>query len=182
MNFSLDYIESEPYSSAAYDAVRYGYQYRKEAERYANSVGGKLHHCLPEPSAVLVFLAKAIIGGIAYDLFKAFAKKIWIEIKNHKSIKEDKEVCDLFSSEESLEQFYLHITEFHNKEMNITSLQEKYIKEEVIADYYGEKTDIIFQQTNRFPTTQDNIVISQEAYQRAESIIVRKKINHRGDS
>lgn len=175
MNFSLDYIESEPYSSAAYDAVRYGYQYRKEAERYADSVDGKLHHCLPEPSAVLVYLAKNIIGGVVYDLFKIFARKLWTKIKNHKSIKENKEVCDLFSSEESLEQFYLHITEFHNKEMNITSIQEKYIKEEVIADYCGEKTSIIFQQTNRFPTTQENIVIHQEAYQRAESIIVRKK-------
>ena len=175
MNISLDYIESKTYPLVAYDAVRYGFQYRKVAKECANSVDGKLNYCLPEPSAVLVFLANAIIGGIAYDLFKTFAKKIWAKIKNHKSIKENKEVCDLFSSEESLEQFYLHITEFHNKEMNITSIQEKYIKEEVIADYCGEKTSIIFQQTNRFPTTQENIVIHQEAYQRAESIIVRKK-------
>lgn len=81
MNFSLDYIESEPYSSAAYDAVRYGYQYRKEAKECANSVDGKLNYCLPEPSAVLVFLANAIIGGIAYDLFKTFAKKYGQKLK-----------------------------------------------------------------------------------------------------
>lgn len=175
MNISLEYIESKTYTTAAYDAVRYGCQYRKEAEECANLVDGKLHYCLPEPSAVVVFLAEAIIGGLAYDMFKALVSKIWTKIKDRKSVKENKVLCDLFSNEESLEQFYLYITEFHNKEMNITSVQEKYIKEEVIADYCGEKASIIHQQTNRFPTAKENIIIHREAYQRAESIIVRRK-------
>lgn len=175
MNISLDNIENKTYSSVAYDAVRYGYQYRKEAEKLANSGCGTLHHCLPEPSAVLGHLADIIIDGIAFDLFKKLVRKIWTKIKERKSIKENSEVCSLLSDEESLEQFYLNVKEFLNNEMDITTIQEKYIKEEVIADYAGDKASKIYQQYKRLPTTQELIVIHREAYQRAESIIVRKK-------
>ncbi len=59
--------------------------------------------------------------------------------------------------------------------MNITEIQEKYIKEEVRADYHGEKSGIIYEEYNRFASVEELIIINKEAFQKANRIIVRKK-------
>lgn len=175
MKNNIQYKENSIYSKEAIEAVRYGFQYRKEAEVHATENGCQLNHCLPAPSDILVFLAEAIIGGIAYDVLKSVVKKTWEKLKGSKLINKDKDVHDILTTEKSLDEFYTYIKEFHQREMNITEIQEKYIKEEVRADYHGEKSGIIYEEYNRLASVEELIIINKEAFQKANRIIVRKK-------
>ena len=58
--------------------------------------------------------------------------------------------------------------------MTITSFQEKYIKEEVIADYVGEKTSIFFHTNKRLPNASEYKTFLQEANLKAQKLISRK--------
>lgn len=175
MESNIQYKEDSKYSKEAIEAVRYGYQYRKEAEVHATENGCKFHYCLSTPSDILLFLAEAIIGGIAYDALKSVVNKTWKKLKGNKLINRDKNVCNILTTKNSLDEFYTYIKEFHQKEMNITEIEEKYIKEEVCADYCGEKSAIIYKEYKRLPSVEELIIIHKEAYQKAERIVVRKK-------
>ena len=173
MEINIQYKENSTYSNAAIEAVRYGFQYRKEAEVYAIENRCKLNHCLPAPSDILLFLAEAIIGGIAYDVLKSVVHKTWEKLRSKKLINKDKNVHNILTTEESLDEFYTYIKEFHQREMNITEIQEKYIKEEVCADYHGEKSAIIYEKYHRLASVEELIIINKEALQKANRIIVR---------
>lgn len=55
-------------------AVRYGFQYRKEAERHSGQ-SESLHFFLPPPNEVLLWIGNAVMSGIAYDILKEGVKK-----------------------------------------------------------------------------------------------------------
>lgn len=59
--------------------------------------------------------------------------------------------------------------------MNITEIQEKYIKEEVCADYHSEKSAIIYEEYHRLASVEELTIINKEDFQKANRIIVRKK-------
>ena len=95
MEINIQYKENSTYSNAAIEAVRYGFQYRKEAEVYAIENRCKLNHCLSAPSDILLFLAEAIIGGIAYDVLKSVVHKTWEKLRSKKLINKDKNVHNI---------------------------------------------------------------------------------------
>lgn len=173
---NLEYIENLSYSAEVQEAVRYGFQYRKTSEELAKSDNYRLNFCLPNPSDILLFLAEAIIGGVTYDVIKSVALKTWKKLKDRIS-KNETETSNILTNEDALVEFYTYIKEFHEKQMNITEQQEKYIKEEVIADYCSEQTSIIFEKHNRLASVKEHIAIHKDAYRKAEYIIIRKKID-----
>lgn len=132
---NIEYIEGSVYSSEAYDAVRYGFKYRKISEQQTTSEGGRLNFCIPDSSDILVFLAEVIISGVTFDLLKLCVKKAWEKLKNRISASKDNGLTNIFTNETSLHEFYTYIQEYHEKRMNISEEQAKYIKEEVMADY-----------------------------------------------
>lgn len=166
---NVEYKENLIYSKEARNAVRYGFQYRKDAESIESQ---RIHYYLFEPSKILIFIAEAILGGITYDLLKLIVKRTWDKIKEKKSNKEDKQVLDILTNEESLGEFFVCIREFQEKKMSITESQEIYIKEEFVADYYAEK--LVNHNEQRLSKREKRIVI-KEGIKEANEIIVRKK-------
>lgn len=172
---NIEYIEDSVYSSEAYDAVRYGFKYRKISELQAKSEVGRLNFCIPDSSDILIFLAEVVISGVTYDLLKSCVKKVWEKFKDRVHANNDNEITNIFTNETSLYEFYTYIQEYHEKRMNISEEQEKYIKEEVMADYCGEQSSIIFSKYKRLASVEEYKIIFKDGFQKANEIIIRKK-------
>lgn len=172
---NIEYIEGSVYSSEAYDAVRYGFKYRKISEQQTTSEGGRLNFCIPDSSDILVFLAEVIISGVTFDLLKLCVKKAWEKLKNRISASKDNGLTNIFTNETSLHEFYTYIQEYHEKRMNISEEQAKYIKEEVMADYCGKQSSIIFSKYKRVASVEEYKIIFKDGLQKANEIIIRKK-------
>lgn len=171
MTQDINCILSTQYPSSVKDAVRYGYLYRKKSEVFDSS----LHFCLSEASAILLWIASAVASGVVYDIIKENAKKLYSCLKgDRKIIDEDTE--KVLEDEESLKEFTVYIEEYYAHDMKITVEQEKYIKEEVVADTSGEESRKIYEETGRIvQTTEEFIHTRKIAYKRADELIHRHK-------
>lgn len=164
------YKEGLKYSDEVKNAVRYGYQYRKEAENNDQSI----QYCLPDASDVLLWLGNLIIGGYVYDKIKDYAKKLhnWLK-ENRKKI--DSEAESVLDNEEELKVFYEYVLEFNEHRMSITEEQKKYIKEEIFADFGAAKEVEILKKKRRMATIEERKVIYSEAILYADKLTEVKK-------
>ena len=167
-NFDMqEFQEGLDYPKETLYAVRYGYFYRKEAEKYGNE---SLHACLGKAPEIIIWIANAIIGGLLYDGIKIAVKKLYNSIvKEGKKI--DKTSKEILTDESKLEELYNYILEFHEHRMTATENQIKYIREEIIADYVGEKVGVIYVKEKRNPTIEELKIINKEASKLAEELI-----------
>lgn len=165
-----DFREGLRYSDDVINAVRYGYQYRKESEQPEPSFS---RNCLLETSEILLWLGQNVINGIAFDLFKEITTKLY-----QLFIKEDsplaKYIDPLFVEERELKKFYDYVKEFNQHSMAVTEKQFEYIKDEVRADYYGKEVAKIINQENRLPTHEEYLRIFREAESHADSVLSPK--------
>ena len=160
-----DYQEGLHYSDEVIAAVRYGYMYRKESLERCSS-----HACIAIYPDVLFWLASAIAGGYVYDKVKLVA-----QLLRERLFKEGTKLDSLsllvLSNEEELKQFYDHVYEFNKQCMSITEKQFKYIKEEIMADVYGEEAQKIFDREKRLPNHQEYLEIYRKALQKADKLL-----------
>lgn len=171
MQQDLNQILSMQYPSSVRDAVRYGYLYRKESE----VCDSNMHYSLPETSEILLWIASAVASGIVYDVIKENAKRLLSHLKERKH-KFDKETEAILNDDEALKEFTVYIGEYYAHDMKITIEQEKYIKEEVDADTFGEEASKIYKETGRVVLTKEEYIsIRKIAYARAEELIHRHK-------
>lgn len=159
------YKEGITYSNEVKNAVRYGYQYRKQAE----DVNQSLKFCLSDASDVLLWLCNAILGGYVYDKIKILAKNTlqWLK-ENKKNV--DKETATVLEEEEELKIFYEYVVEFNEHRMSITEEQKNYIKEEIFADYGATKEVDIIEKKGRMATLEERKVIYRDALVYAEKL------------
>lgn len=162
-------IENIQYSSEVKYAVRYGWQYRREAEEQAGR-DTKLHYSLPEASTVLYWLANLVITGVAYDLIKKYAKALWKKLMSRKT-EIPESVNTLLIDEDELKRFVVYVKEFSSKEMTATDEQTKYIREEIIADYIGETAGEIWSAKKRLPTHEEWLRIYKDANVFADELL-----------
>ena len=163
-------ILNDTYPKSIRDAVRYGYQYRKISE----TIGDNLHYSLPEPSSILLWIAGAVASGIVYDVIKTTCIRIAVYLRE-KNKKVDKDTETIISDEEALKEFAVFVEEYYTHSMRITEQQEKYIKEEVIADTAAEESSRIRKETNRIAqTTEEYRHVTKIAFARADELIKRK--------
>ena len=165
------YIRGRKYSDNVRNAVRYGYLYRKEAEKHEN---GSLHACLGETSDVLLWLANLIVGGVAWDIIKVAAKKLYSELKRRKN-KCDEETEVILKEEANLKVFYEMVVEFNEHRLTISEEQLKYIREEIIADYCGNEAGKIFAKEKRAPTIDEHKRIYSRAILYADELLNNEK-------
>ena len=165
-----EYKEGIEYSEDVRNAVRYGYQYRREAEKDHTS----LHFCLHDASEVLLWLGNAILGGIVFDRLKGLAKKAheWVKEKG-KKIDEEKE--NVLENGVELKVFYEYVREFSEHRMSITEEQRQYIKEEIMADFGAAKESEIYKKEGRFATIEERKVIYREAISYSEKLTMKSK-------
>ena len=162
-------IENTQYTDEVKYAVRYGWQYRREAEEHAGR-DARLHYSLPEATTVLYWLANLVITGVAYDLIKNYAKALWEKLTSMKT-KVPEDVNILLIDEDELKKFVVYVKEFSSKEMSATDEQAKYIREEIIADYIGETSGEIWSAKKRQPTHEEWLEIYQNANAFADDLL-----------
>lgn len=165
-----EYKEGVSYSEEVKNAVRYGYQYRKEAEKNHTS----FHFCLNDASDVLLWLGNVILGGIVYDKVKYLAKKTLDRLKG-KGEKLDKETEGVLENETELKVFYEYVQEFSEHRMSITEEQRHYIKEEIIADFGAAKESELYMKEGRMATIEERKVIYREAINYSEKLTMKSK-------
>lgn len=166
---TLEEIENTQYADEVKYAVRYGWQYRREAEEHAER-NAKLHYSLPEATTVLYWLANLVVTGVAYDLIKKYAKALWEKLMSMKVTIPD-DVNTLLIDEDELKKFVVYVKEFSSKEMSVTDEQTKYIREEIIADFIGETAGEIWSATKRPPTHEEWLKIYKDANAFADELL-----------
>lgn len=164
-------ILSSQYPTSVKEAVRYGYLYRKESESLSNS---NLYFCLPDASSVLLWIASSVASGIVYDVIKDKVKQL-VSYLRKSNTKLDKETETILHDEEALKEFTVYIEEYYSHSMKITEAQEKYIKEEIIADTAAEEEVKMHKETGRFVLTKEEyLTITRKAVVKAEELVCRQ--------
>lgn len=178
MNESEFFREGLQYSDEVINAVRYGYEYRKESEKYSDPQDGwHVHHCLPDPSGVLLWLAKKVLDGLIFDAFKGVCKKLYQQLTNSETPL-SKQVNNLLTDEHELQQFYDYVKEFNEGCMAVTEKQFKYIRDEIRADYYAKEVSKIMDSEGRLPTHEEYLRIFKEENEYADSLMKLKNVDY----
>ena len=110
-----------------------------ERQRKKNG-NSNIHYCLSEANEILIWLANAILSGIAWDVIKTTVSKLSASIKNRTSV--DAETRQVLSDDDELAKFYEYIKDYERGFSSINENEYKYIEEEMIADFYAENISV----------------------------------------
>ena len=169
---NIEQIESEQYSMEVIYAVRYGYQYRIAAEEASKDDSGR-HYRLADASPIILEIAKLVLSGVSYDLIKKYAQKFWNKMMRMK-IEIPDDVNKMLIDEDELWRFVTYVDEFNSKRLSSNEKEIKYIRDEIIADYVGEKGSEIFQREGRLPNHEEWVAISKEATELADELLFQR--------
>ncbi len=175
METEYEYTENLHYPDEVLNAVRYGYQYRLEAEEVSEEDQTSIHYRLDDAPDVVLWLANLIINGIAWDSFKLVVKKVVEQFRIEKR-RLPQAAKKILNSQDECWRLYEYVKEFRDGQMNISDKQSKYIWEEIIADYLGKESSKIFSAEGRFPTKEEYRRINAEAIKAADMILAGKII------
>lgn len=162
-------INNTHYPKDVVCAVRYGYQYRLEAEEYAER-DVTIHSCLADASAILLWLGKQVLSGATYDVIKQYAKRLWDKLMSMKIVIPE-DVDKVLLNEDELRKFVVYVTEFQGKSLTTTEKQTQYIREEIVADYVGECAGEIWAKEKRAPNHDEWVRINREANKFADELL-----------
>ena len=165
MNNVPEYQEGIQYTDEVIASVRYGYMYRKDAEEYPS-----VHACIDIDPEGLFWLAKLIRDGLTWDMIKYAAKQLYNRISKEGSLL-DKYTKSVLIEEKELKLFYQRVREYNNHCMAITEKQFNYIREEIMADVYGEESQKIFDCEQRQPNHQEYIEMHRKAIKKADDLL-----------
>lgn len=160
-----EYKEGIDYSDEVRNAVRYGYQYRLAAEE-----NDRINYCLPDASDILLWIANMILSGLAWDKLKLVINKLSSTVTNTKKPIDD-DTKSVLTEEIELEKFYTYVKEFNEQNMSVTAKHFKYIREEIVADYFGKECGKIYDNEHRLPTIEEYIRINREANAHADRLM-----------
>lgn len=155
-------ISEEEYNEIiekAQKTIRYGYYYRKESE---NSLD--IHYDLLSPTNYLEWIAAAVLAGISYDLVKYLAIRIYNYIKDNLTSNEklDSRIIDILNDETRFQEFIKYLQEYKDGLATLEEDKKKYIKEEILADFMGNKAAELYQKEKRVPNAQDILSFLKE--------------------
>ena len=169
MNQIPEYQKGLHYSDEVIASVRYGYMYRKDAEEQLS-----VHACIDIEPEILHWLADLIIDGVVWDMIKSAAKQLYMRFSNEETLL-DKYTKSVLSEENELELFYQHVREYNNHCMALTDKQFNYIREEIMADVFGEEAQKIFDREQRQPNHQEYLEMYRKAIKKADDLLGQYK-------
>lgn len=148
----------------AQKSIRYGYYYRKEAEK---NLG--IHYNLLSPTNYLEWIAAAVLAGVSYDLLKYLAIKIYNHIKNKLTSNEKKYsmILDILNDEMKFQEFVKYLQEYKDGLLTLDENTKKYIEEELRADFMGAKAYELYQKEKRIPDAQDSLSFLKEGKEKS---------------
>lgn len=171
------YIEGLQYPDEVLIAVRYGYQYRLDAELYCQDESIHFHHRLLDAPDLLNWFANLILSGVAWDVLKGIA----VELKErfHREKRNIPPMAEqILTNQQDLRTFYEYIKEFQEGKLNISNREKEFIYEEIVADYSGKETARIYESEKRFPTKEESKRIMRDAHEAADMILSMKEKDH----
>lgn len=155
-------------------AVRYGYQYRKEAVLLAGQKDGSLNFCLPNAGEVLLWIGGAVLSGITWDLLKLGVKKLFTALQNEGRYESlDKETKEVLSEEEKLYEFYEYVEEYKQGFVNISEEEYEYIESEMRADFESEEIAKLGPEKYFRLSRKEMVEVHKVAYEKSEIKIKR---------
>lgn len=148
-------ISEEKYNEIikkAQETIRYGYYYRKEAEKNLN-----IHYNLLSPTNYLEWIAAAVLADVSYDLVKYLAIRIYNYIKDNLTSNEKQysRIIDILNDEIKFQEFVKYLQEYKDGFATLDEDKKKYIEEEKLADFMGNKAAELYQKEKRVPNAQD---------------------------
>lgn len=143
----------------AQKSIRYGYYYRKEAEKNLY-----IHYNLLSPTNYLEWIAAAVLAGVSYDLLKYLAIKIYNHIKAKLTSDEKRYsmILDILNDERKFQDFVKYLQEYKDGLVTLDEGKKKYIEEELRADFMGRKAEELYDKENRLPTSKDILSFMKE--------------------
>lgn len=87
-------------------------------------------------------------------------------------IKIPEDVNALLIDEDELKRFVVYVNEFSTKNLTATDAQQKYIREEIMADYVGETAAEIWKKKKRQPTHEEWVTIYRDAVKFADDLLL----------
>lgn len=155
-------ISEEEYNEIiekAQETIRYGYYYRKEAENNLN-----IHYDLLSPTNYLEWIAAAVLANVSYDLVKYLAIKIYNYIKDNltSNEKQNSRIIDILNDETKFQEFIKYLQEYKDGLATLEEDKKKYIEEEILADFMGNKAAELYQKEKRVPNAQDILSFLKE--------------------
>lgn len=158
-NYTISIEEYNEIIEKAEKAIRYGYYYRKELENSLN-----IHYSLLSPTNYLEWIETVILSGASYDILKFFAIRIYNHIKaNHKSNeKKYSRIVDILNDETKFQEFIKYLQEYKDGLPTLDEDKKKYIEEEMMADFMGNKAAELYQREKRVPNAQDFLSFLKE--------------------
>ena len=155
-------------------AVRYGYQYRKQAVLHANNKDTSSHYCLHSASEVLLWIGGAVLSGITWDLLKLGVKKLFAVIQSEGRYESlDKETKEVISDEGKLYEFYEYVEEYQQGFVNISEEEYKYIESEMRADFESEEIAKLGPEKYFRLSRKEMVEVHKMAYEKSEIKIGR---------
>nr|DAL66081.1 MAG TPA_asm: DNA-directed RNA polymerase [Caudoviricetes sp.] len=155
-------ISEEEYNEIiekAQETIRYGYYYRKEAENNLN-----IHYDLLSPTNYLEWIAAAVLANVSYDLVKYLAIRIYNYIKDNLTSNEKQysRIIDILNDETKFQEFIKYLQEYKDGLATLEEDKKKYIEEEILADFMGNKAAELYQKEKRVPNAQDILSFLKE--------------------
>lgn len=155
-------ISEEKYNEIikkAQETIRYGYYYRKEAEKNLN-----IHYNLLSPTNYLEWIAAAVLADVSYDLVKYLAIRIYNYIKDNLTSNEKQysRIIDILNDEIKFQEFVKYLQEYKDGFATLDEDKKKYIEEEKLADFMENKAAELYQKEKRVPNAQDFLSFFKE--------------------
>ena len=147
----------------AQKSIRYGYYYRKKAEKDLD-----IHYNLLSPTNYLEWIAAAVLAGVSYDLLKYLAIKVYNHVKDKlKSNERYSMILDILNDERKFREFVKYLQEYKDGLVTLDEDKKKYIEEELRADFMGEKAHELYQKEKRVPDAQDFLSFLREGKEKS---------------
>lgn len=159
-----EFQDGQIYSEETQNAVLYGYRYRIKAEECEEN-GIRCNFSLSETSPILYWLAQLVISGVAFDLIKKYASKLWNRLMKMK-VEIPKDVEIILLDDDELKKFVTYVDEFNGKKPSFSPKVASYIKEEIVANYLGAKAG----ELGRILTPEEILKYTKEAFQYADEL------------
>lgn len=122
----------------AMKAVRYGYNCRREAEKYRPDT--RYHYAAPLPNDIQTWFAEFILSNHTLDEAREFAKRLvpLAEQRYKKTSNPDYEqALHILKNEVSLKLFFQYIKDYQEGMLEVPEETKKYIQNEMWADMYA---------------------------------------------
>ena len=132
----------------AQKSIRYGYYYRKKAEKDLD-----IHYNLLSPTNYLEWIAAAVLAGVSYDLLKYLAIKVYNHVKDKlKSNERYSMILDILNDERKFREFVKYLQEYKDGLVTLDEDKRNILRKSLELTLWVKKPMNYIKRRSEFPT------------------------------